>query len=90
MIEQINTVEDVKIFFNELLEEGLNFHPDDPFSDYIHAGSGEQFYSDQEALVRDNLLDQAFEVCEKEGADIYEVCIDIFMADYYAAFPPEV
>ena len=40
MIEQIKTVDDVKIFFNELMEEGLNFHPDDSFSDYIHTASG--------------------------------------------------
>lgn len=90
MIEQIKTVEDVKVFFNELMAEGLNFHPDDPFSDYVHTASGEQLYSDQEAVVRDNLLEQAFEACEKEGADIYDLCIDIFMAEFYKNFPPEL
>ena len=89
MIQQINTVEDVKTFFNELHEEGLNFHPDDSMQDYTHRDTGEQLYSVQEAFVRNTLLAQAFDVCEREDADIYELCIDIFMKDFYAAFPQE-
>ena len=89
MIQHINTVEDVKTFFNELHAEGLNFHPDDLFEDYVHRDTGELFYSDHETLVRNNLLAQAFDVCEREDADIYELCIEIFMKDFYAAFPPE-
>ena len=90
MIQQIDTVEDVKIFFNELHTEGLNFHPDDDMEMYRHRDTGKSFYSDQEAFVRNNLLAQAFEICEKEDADIYELCIDIFMKDFYTAFPPEL
>ena len=89
MIQEIKSIQDVKIFFTELHDGGLNFHPDDPFDTYVHRDTGEQFYSDQESFVRNNLLNQAFDVCERESADIYEICVDIFMADFYAAFPPE-
>lgn len=90
MIQEIKTVEDVKTFFEALLAEGLNFHPDDMFETYVHRDTGEPFYSDQESFVRNNLLTQAFEVCEKENADIYELCIDIFMRDFYTMYPPEL
>ncbi len=89
MIQEIKTVEDVKAFFEALLAEGLNFHPDDMFETYVHTDTSEPFYSDQESFVRNTLLTQAFDVCEKEGSDIYELCIDIFMRDFYKMYPPE-
>ena len=36
MIQEIITVADVRTFFNELMAERLNFHPDDDFSDYVN------------------------------------------------------
>ena len=90
MISNIGSIEDVKTFFNQLNKEGLNFHPDDEFSLYINLETGEQSYTIDETTNRNTLLAQSFEVCEKEKADIYELCIDIFMKDFYAAFPPEV
>lgn len=90
MIQEIKTVDDVKIFFEALLAEGLNFHPDDMFETYVHRDTIEPFYSDQESFVRNALLAQAFEVCEKEDADIYELCLDIFMRDFYKMYPPEL
>jgi hypothetical protein len=89
MIQEIRTVEDVKKFFWELLVEGLSFHPDDMFESYVHRDTGEPFYSDQESFVRNNLLAQAFVVCEKEDADIYELCIDIFMRDFRKMYREE-
>ena len=89
MIQEIKTVEDVKTFFEELLSEGLNFHPDDQFEDYINYETKEPTYTEEEAALRNNLLEQAFQVCENEGQDIYELCIEIFMRDFYTAFPPE-
>ena len=89
MIQEIKTVEDVKKFFEMLLAEGLNFHPDDMFETCVHTNTCELFYSDQESFVRNNLLAQAFDVCEKEDADIYELCVDIFMRDFYEMYPPE-
>ena len=89
MIQEIKTTEDVKTFFEELLSEGLNFHPDDLFEDYINYETKEPTYTEEEAVLRNHLLEQAFDVCEKQGHDIYELCIEIFMRDFYDAFPPE-
>lgn len=89
MIQEIKTVEDVKTFFNDLYDEGLNFHPDDVFEHYIHTDTGLPFYTEQQVTKRNRLLTYAFEVCEREDADVYEICIDIFMRDFYKVFPPE-
>jgi hypothetical protein len=90
MIQEITTVEDVRTFFNELHAEDLNFHPDDDFTDYINNETREPTYTDDEAALRNHLLEQSFEVCEREGADIYDVCIEIFTADFYKAYPQEL
>jgi hypothetical protein len=90
MLQEIETIEDVRTFFNELLAEELNFHPDDDFSDYINYETKQPSYTVKEAADRNRLLTQSFEVCEGVGVDIYEVCIEIFMKDFYAAFPPEM
>jgi hypothetical protein len=89
MIQEIKTVEDVKTFFNELRAEDLNFHPDDRFEHYINCETKEPIYTEGEAALRNQLLEQAFDACDKENADIYELCIEIFMKDSYDAFPPE-
>ena len=89
MIQEIKTVEDVRTFFNELLAEGLNFHPDDDFANYLNCDTQEQTFTEEEAAKRNRQLTQSFDVCEKEGIDIYEVCIEIFMKDFYKAYPPE-
>lgn len=90
MIQEIKAVQDVKTFFEELHAEDLNFHPDDDFSNYINYETKEQTYTDDEIALRNQLLEQSFDVCDKEVEDIYELCIDIFMADFYKAFPPEM
>ena len=90
MIQEIKNTEGVKTFFNELLAESLNFHPDDRFEDYINYETKEPTYTEDEAALRNGVLEQSFEVCDKEGADIYELCIEIFMKDFYVLYPPEV
>ncbi len=89
MIQEIKTVEDVKTFFNELLAENLNFHPDDQFEDYINYETKEPTYTDEEAALRYYLLEQAFDVCDMDNVDIYELCVEIFMKDFYELYPPE-
>lgn len=90
MIQVIKTVEDVQAFFRELHAEDLNFHPDDDFSNYVNIDTGQPTYTISEAVERNKLLDQSFEVCEQNRVDIYELCIDIFITDFYKAFPPEL
>ena len=83
MITEINDIEDVKIFFMELLDEDLNFHPDTPFEDYINCETRQDTYTAEEAVTRNKLMDACFEVCENNGVDIYELAIEIFQPFSY-------
>ena len=89
MIQEIKILEDVRTFFNDLLAEDLNFHPDDDFKDYINYETKEATYAEDEAALRNHLLQLSFEICENEGADIYDLCIEIFMKDFYELYPRE-
>lgn len=76
MLTSINSLSDVETFFNHLiLEENLNFHPDEDFRNYIHVQTGLPSYTEKEADDRNRLMDQAFEVCEMEGVEIYQIGI---------------
>jgi len=79
MMQEIKTVDDVRTFFNELYADGLSFHPDDLFENYVHGETGKPFYSEEESKLRNTLMAQAFEICEKENVDIYEIVLDISM-----------
>lgn len=69
-----DSLEYVRAFSEILVLEGLTmgFHPDTPFEDYINS-KGEAVYTPEEAKLRNMVMEHCFEVCEKEGADIYEV-----------------
>jgi hypothetical protein len=78
MLSSINSITDVEAFFNHLiLEENLNFHPDEDFRNYIHLNTGLPSYTEEEAELRNHLLDQCFDVCERYPADIYQIGIEI-------------
>lgn len=80
MITSISNTEDVKSFFTSLIvEDRLNFHPDDDFLNYINLDSNLPSYSPEEAIRLNGLLDRCFEICEKEGIDIYSMSMGIFL-----------
>ena len=74
MISKISTLKDVT-YLAEILkvEIGLGFHPDDPFEDYINIKTGEATYKPEKAQLRNDLIEQAFNICRKKNKDIYEV-----------------
>lgn len=76
MITKIITIQDVKDFAKQLTAEGVSFHPDDDFKEYINFSSNEPIYSIEDAELRNNLMNDCFEVCEKAGADIYEIMFE--------------
>lgn len=78
MIQEIQTIEDVKEFFQCLLAEDLNFHPDTDFNDYINGQTRLSTYSPEEAALRNDLLIQTFIVGDQSNIDIYELCCEIF------------
>lgn len=71
---QINTVDQVKEFFDYLaMERKVNFHPDDDFSDYINLSTNEPTFNAEEVAIFNTLMDEAFEVCETNQTDIYQL-----------------
>jgi hypothetical protein len=81
MITKINTSEDVKAFAKQLIEEGVSFHPDDDFNDYVNFKEHKPTYTKEEAQKRNQLMDQCFEVCEKEGVDIYDIMLEVSLIE---------
>ncbi len=78
MVAEINTIDDVKMFAHQLLDEKLNFHPDESFENYIDSKTHLPCYSAEEAQFRNHLMSRCFEVCDDFGVDIYEIMCDIF------------
>ena len=81
MLKQINTNNDVVVYAMQLVNEGVNFHPDDDFNDYINLGTKKPSYTKQEADFRNNLMSQCFEVCQKNGIDIYDTMSEVVLKE---------
>lgn len=74
MIKDINTIEDVKLFAKQLVnEDNLSFHPDDDFADYINMETKEQYYSEEDTIRLNEMMERCFIVCEQAELDIYEL-----------------
>jgi len=81
MITKIETSEDVKAFAKQLIAEGVSFHPDDDFNDYVYFKENRPCYSKEEADLRNELMNDCFKVCEKEGVDIYGVMLEVTLIE---------
>lgn len=74
MVSKITTIEDVKLFAQHLVNDlHLNFHPDDDFACYRNYDTKQPTFSAAEAAKYNALMNECFEVCGKEGADVYEI-----------------
>ena len=80
IVNELSRLEDVKIFFQQILNEGINFHPDTDFLDYINLQSNQPTYSVADANLRNKLLEESFEICENEDADIYSIGLELFLS----------
>lgn len=70
----ISSVKDVETFFHHIVyERNVNFHPDDRFEVYMNFETEEPTFSPEECIIYDALMDEAFDVCEAAGVDIYEI-----------------
>ena len=76
MITQITSKKDVVTFAKNLIAEGVSFHPDDDFGDIVNNKTNKPTYTKSEASKRNNLMNQSFDVCEKEGVDIYDFMLE--------------
>lgn len=75
---RIETLGDVKAFFQTLHNKyELAFHPDDSFEDYVSIETGTPTFTADEAEYFNILMNQCFEVCERNGADIYLIGLEL-------------
>lgn len=79
MKTEIKTIEDVKDFFEQLINEGVNFHPDTPFEDYINFETGRDSFTKEQAEKYTSLLDKCFDICENQGIDIHNYANDVYL-----------
>lgn len=78
-MDKICTIDDVKEFVEMQIADGLTFHPDDDFNDYININTGKPTYSRVEADLRNRLVNECFEVCEESGIDFYAMGMEIYI-----------
>ena len=81
MLTQVLTINDVKAFAKQIIAEDVSFHPDDDFNVYVNFKENTPYYSKQEADIRNNLMNMCFEVCEKEGVDIYNLMLEVTLVE---------
>lgn len=75
--KDLETIADVKEFFKWLLDEGINFHPEDDFKNYINVETKEPSFSPEVVDELNGLMDQAWSICEKFGLNCCEVACEI-------------
>jgi hypothetical protein len=64
---------EVQYFFQVLQHEDISFHPDKQFKDYLHNNTQERRYNDGEIILRQNMLDKAFEFCKTNNINVYDL-----------------
>ena len=93
MLKEIKSIGDVEAFAKQLIDEGLSFHPDDEFNDYISLKDNKRSYTAEEAESRNELMRQCFDICENEGVDIYDLMLETTLTetgmDKYIPLPSE-
>ena len=81
MFKKIKNLKDVTAFAKQLIKEEVNFHPDEDFKNYINLETKKPTYSKKDADFRNELMRQCFEVCEKDGADIYDIMSEVALKE---------
>jgi len=77
MITQILTTDDVKAFAKQLIIEGVSFHHDDDFNEYVNFKENKPCYSKQDADLRNVLMGKCFKVCKNKGVEIYDLMLEV-------------
>lgn len=79
----ITNVDEVKNFFHyALYDRNIAVHPDDSLTDFSEDELKQMNVTKDEAVNYERLMDECFEVCERENTDIY----GIFLAEYMHLF----
>jgi hypothetical protein len=65
----------------QILDKGVSVHPDNDFKDYINFKSNKSYYTETEAEKRNKLMNDCFDVFEKEGAYIFEIMLEVTLIE---------
>ena len=94
IMNDILTITDVEDFMRQLVCEGTNVHPDEDFNNYINIETELSAYTEEEAAIRNTLMNKCFDVCEAAGKDVYSVMQEIYLIetglDKYIPLPSQV
>lgn len=71
----ISELAHISVWFDQL-NGFLVFHPDTDFENYIALPDGEETFTESEVFTLNTAMANAFEICDKAGVDIYELCIE--------------
>lgn len=80
--DSIAQVSDVRRFFANLIiadQIGGGFHPENAFQDYRDS-DGHVSFEESDAVLLEALMNKAFEVCERERGDIFDIASHIWLA----------
>lgn len=76
-LQHVTSVQQVEAFFSYLVNDlRVNIHPDDDFADYVDMQTNTPTFTQDEAFLANNLMDESFKVCEEAGVDIYGIGAD--------------
>lgn len=76
---KMRNIGDVRNFAEYLLyTRKTNSHPDDPFEEYVDLNTGFPVFTPEECDYFNSLMEEAQELCEMKGADIYEIWADVY------------
>ena len=84
MPQQIITMRDVRAFYARCIVHerlGLAFHPDEDFKSYVDR-DGARWYCDEDAELRNNLMEQVFEFLREDIEKIYILGMDLWTEVY--------
>lgn len=76
-INQVNTLTDVRKFFEEITDSSIAFHPDESFHNYVNLDTDERTFSKTEADRLDRILVKSFIICTDKNKDIYDLCLSV-------------
>jgi len=86
MLQQVNNVQDVITFIEEIAGEIADFNPFEQFASYKNPQNSQSIYTEQEAAQRDQLMERCFEICKRQSQNF--ICLAIVVFQEARDYPP--
>ena len=76
-IMDIMDLQDVETFLEQIAHEIDNFHPMVDFNSYVYPDSYMRRYNEEEAEIRNKLLDRCFDICATSTPDFHTYLLQL-------------